>query len=54
VDTDSNNTEPVELVRRFDLDERDEAAWRASGLGPDEFEDWLTDRVARRQVSVRG
>jgi SAM-dependent methyltransferase len=37
-----------DLLSRFRLGDDDRAAWEASGLGADAFEDWLTDRVARR------
>ena len=35
-------------IRAFGLEDEDVEAWRSSGLGNDEFVDWLTDRVARR------
>ena len=37
-------------LRRFGLGEDDLAAWRESGVG---FEEWLTDRVARRPSGPR-
>src|SRR5687768_2140075 len=39
-----------EILRRFGLGEEDAAAWEESGLP---FEDWLTDRVARRPAGRR-
>jgi SAM-dependent methyltransferase len=42
-----------ETFRRFGLDSEDLAAWRASGLPGDAFEDWLVDRVARRPSGSR-
>ena len=38
----------AETLRGFGLGDEDLAAWRASGLPDDAFDDWLTDRVARR------
>jgi SAM-dependent methyltransferase len=38
----------AETARGFGLGDEDLAAWRASGLPDDAFDDWLTDRVARR------
>jgi SAM-dependent methyltransferase len=37
----------------FGLDAEDRAAWAASGLEADAFDDWLTDRVARRPTGRR-
>lgn len=37
-----------ELLGRFGLGNEDRAAWEASGLPGEAFDDWLTDRVARR------
>jgi len=39
-----------ETLRRFGLGDDDRAAWEESGLA---FEDWLTDRVARRPAGRR-
>jgi SAM-dependent methyltransferase len=41
------------LLAAFGLGDDDQAAWEASGLPPDAFEDWLTDRVARRPSGPR-
>jgi ubiquinone/menaquinone biosynthesis C-methylase UbiE len=41
------------LLRDFGLGDEDLAAWRESGLPEDAFEDWLTDRVARRPAGGR-
>ena len=41
-------TEPAEVLRAFGLGEEDLEAWRAAALPDEAFEDWLTDRVARR------
>ncbi len=41
------------LLGQFGLSDDDRAAWRASGLGAGHFDDWLTDRVARRPAGVR-
>ncbi|MGH2912277.1 MAG: class I SAM-dependent methyltransferase [Solirubrobacteraceae bacterium] len=38
----------VETLRAFGLGDEDIAEWQDSGLADDAFEDWLTDRVARR------
>lgn len=40
-------------LKRFGLAGDDLAAWRESGLPADAFEDWLTDRVARRPAGRR-
>jgi SAM-dependent methyltransferase len=42
-----------EMIGRFGLGDDDLAAWEESGLAPDLFEDWLTDRVARRPAGAR-
>ena len=46
------NDEPsprvVAVLRQFGLGDDDLAAWQQAALSPDGFEDWLTDRVARR------
>ena len=42
-----------ETLRAFGLDDDDRRAWAHSGLGVDAFEDWLTDRVARRPAGTR-
>jgi SAM-dependent methyltransferase len=41
------------LFDHFGLGEEDRAAWAASGLPTEAFEDWLTDRVARRPTGAR-
>jgi SAM-dependent methyltransferase len=41
------------LLRQFGLGEDDQEAWERSGLPADAFEDWLTDRVARRPTGAR-
>jgi SAM-dependent methyltransferase len=41
------------VLREFGLEDEDLAAWRASGLPAGAFEDWLTDRVARRPQGAR-
>jgi ubiquinone/menaquinone biosynthesis C-methylase UbiE len=43
----------AETLRRLGLGDEDLAAWRNSGLPEDEFDDWLTDRVARRPSGSR-
>jgi SAM-dependent methyltransferase len=43
----------VETLRRLGLGDQDLAAWRNSGLPEDAFDDWLTDRVARRPSGSR-
>ncbi len=51
------STEPpsriAEILREFGLDDDDRAAWERSRLPADAFEDWLTDRVARRPAGRR-
>jgi SAM-dependent methyltransferase len=40
-------------LRDFGLDDDDLAAWERSGLPAEAFDDWLTDRVARRPAGAR-
>jgi ubiquinone/menaquinone biosynthesis C-methylase UbiE len=40
-------------MERFRLGEDDAQAWRHSGLPDEAFDDWLTDRVARRPAGRR-
>jgi SAM-dependent methyltransferase len=42
-----------ETLRAFGLGDEDLAAWKESGLPDDAFDDWLTDRVARRPSGGR-
>lgn len=42
-----------ELLERFGLDDEDAAAWEASGVAAEAFDEWLTDRVARRPAGHR-
>jgi SAM-dependent methyltransferase len=51
--SDSERTRQAETLRRFGLGEDDRAAWAASGLGAEDFETWLVDRVARRPSGAR-
>jgi len=44
---------PAETLRDFGLGDDDLDAWEQSGLPADAFEDWLTDRVARRPAGRR-
>jgi SAM-dependent methyltransferase len=48
-----NPNRHVEALRGFGLGEEDLEAWRASGVPDDGFEDWLTDRLARRPSGSR-
>jgi ubiquinone/menaquinone biosynthesis C-methylase UbiE len=41
------------MLRDFGLGDEDQAAWERSGLQPEAFEDWLTDRLARRPAGAR-
>jgi SAM-dependent methyltransferase len=41
------------MLRQLGLGDEDQAAWEASGLPASAFEDWLTDRVARRPAGGR-
>jgi hypothetical protein len=43
----------AQLMERFGLGDDDRAAWARSGLGGAAFDDWLTDRVARRPSGRR-
>jgi len=51
----SGNSESgrAETLAAFGLGAEDLAAWRESGLPEDAFDDWLTDRVARRPSGSR-
>jgi SAM-dependent methyltransferase len=51
----SNEPPPrfAEILRRFGLGDDDLAAWEESKLSASAFEDWLTDRVARRPEGRR-
>lgn len=42
-----------DALRDLGLGSEDAAAWKASGLGEEAFDAWLTDRVARRPAGVR-
>ena len=43
----------AEILRTFGLGDDDRAAWEESKLPADAFEDWLTDRIARRPAGRR-
>jgi SAM-dependent methyltransferase len=43
----------AEILREFGLGDDDLAAWQQSEIPPEGFEDWLTDRVARRPAGRR-
>lgn len=43
----------AKTLREFGLGGEDLAAWRESTLPDEAFEDWLTDRVARRPSGLR-
>ena len=49
----SANTDRAATLREFGLDDDDLGVWEASGLEDDAFDDWLTDRVARRPTGAR-
>jgi SAM-dependent methyltransferase len=49
--SDEQNTSAV--LRNLGLGDEDLEAWRQAGLPPEAFEDWLTDRVARRPAGRR-
>src|SRR5579875_2605525 len=51
--TDDPARDPERLMREFRLGDDDTGAWRASGLPPEAFPDWLTDRIARRPAAGR-
>jgi SAM-dependent methyltransferase len=42
-----------ETLLAFGLGDEDVIAWRDSGLSDDAFDDWLTDRLARRPAGAR-
>ncbi len=46
-------TDYLQRLRAFGLGEEDVAAWRDTGLPGEAFDDWLTDRVARRPAGSR-
>jgi SAM-dependent methyltransferase len=48
-----SNARFAEILRRFGLGDDDLAAWEESELSASAFEDWLTDRVARRPEGRR-
>jgi SAM-dependent methyltransferase len=50
---DTNANHYLEALRALGLGDEDLAAWRESGLDEGAFEDWLTDRVARRPSGLR-
>jgi SAM-dependent methyltransferase len=50
---DTNPNRYIEALRALGLGDEDLAAWRTSDLDDDAFEDWLTDRVARRPSGSR-
>jgi ubiquinone/menaquinone biosynthesis C-methylase UbiE len=43
----------ADALIRFGLDDDDRRAWERSALAADAFEEWLTDRVARRPAGRR-
>jgi SAM-dependent methyltransferase len=43
----------LEVLRALGRDDEDIAAWQHSGLDDDAFDDWVTDRVARRPTGSR-
>lgn len=43
----------LELIREFRLGDDDLHAWQQAGLPDEAFDDWLTDRVARRPTGRR-
>jgi len=43
----------AEVLTNLGLEHEDLVAWQQSGLGSDAFEDWVTDRVARRPEGRR-
>jgi SAM-dependent methyltransferase len=51
--SDERSTRHSEALRAFGLGEEDLAAWQDSGLPDDAFDDWLTDRFARRPRGAR-
>jgi SAM-dependent methyltransferase len=48
-----SDSRQAKLLREFGLGDDDLAAWERSARPGDEFEDWLTDRVARRPAGGR-
>ena len=51
--TGDDATRHADTLKAFGLGDEDHAAWRESRLGEDGFDDWLTDRVARRPSGAR-
>jgi SAM-dependent methyltransferase len=49
----ADETRHADTLKSFGLDDEDLAAWRDSGLREDGFDDWLTDRIARRPSGAR-
>jgi len=50
---DDDATGHAGTLKAFGLGDEDLAAWQESGLQEDRFDDWLTDRVARRPTGPR-
>lgn len=48
-----NRSRFATTLGEFGLGEQDLAAWQQSGLPDEAFEDWLTDRIARRPSGAR-
>jgi SAM-dependent methyltransferase len=49
----SSGPGPRETLERFGPGDEDLAAWRASASAGTDFNDWLTDRIARRPLGQR-
>jgi SAM-dependent methyltransferase len=49
----SDTSRRKDAVHAFGLHDEDLAAWQESGLPDDAFDEWLTDRVARRPTGSR-
>lgn len=45
--------DPADALKALGLGDEDLASWRESGLPDSAFEDWITDRVARRPSGTR-
>lgn len=48
-----DTTRHADTLKAFGLNDEDLSAWRESDLRDDGFDDWLTDRVARRPSGAR-
>lgn len=51
--SDESGSRHAEVLAEFGLGDDDLAAWEESARASDEFDEWLTDRIARRPAGAR-